>query len=193
MRKILSLLSFFFLTPSFILFSLFYLLFLADFSSGHKATSSLFETKPQSVAFAALPNTENLLQVSVNAEDGRVEAVRNFFLKYNSILSNYASEIVMAADHYNVPYNLLPAIAMQESGGCQIIPINSFNCYGYGIYKGHVTRFGSYEEGIDTVTHALAKHYINKGLVSPEQIMTVWDPVSSGGWSHGVNFFLGQL
>lgn len=192
MRKTLSLISFFILTPSFIFLSLVYLTFLAIYP-GNSSSSSIFETHQPGIAYAALPNSGNFLQTSVNASDGRVEGVRNFFTRYNSILANYAQEIVDAADKYKVPYNLLPAIAMQESQGCKVIPIGSDNCYGYGIYRGYVTRFASYEEGIDTVTHALATHYISQGLTTPEQIMLVWDPASSGTWSQGVEFFLARL
>lgn len=192
MQKTFSLLSFFLVTPCFIFISLFYLLFLAASTHNASLANSLFESHPSGVAYAALPNTQDFLQTTVNASDGRVESVRNFFLKYNSVLSNYAQEIVDAADRYNISYNLLPAIAMQESQGCKVIPDNSYNCYGYGIYKGHVTRFTSYEEGIDTVTKALAKHYVAYGLDTPEKIMQKWNP-GSGSWTQGVNFFLNRL
>ena len=34
---------------------------------------------------------------------------------------------------------------------CRVIPDNSYNCWGWGIYGALVTRFDSYDDAIETV------------------------------------------
>ncbi|HSW47712.1 MAG TPA: hypothetical protein VLG67_01405, partial [Candidatus Saccharimonadales bacterium] len=126
-------------------------------------------------------------------DGGNAEKIRQFLAKYNSPLEPYAVDIVNAADEYGLDHRLIVAIAMQESGLCKTIPEGSNNCWGFGIYTGHVTRFADYKEGIYTVTKALATRYKNKGLVTPEQIMTMYTPNSNGSWAHGVNHFMDKL
>jgi len=192
MRKLFSLLSFFILTPSFIFFSLVYLSFLAS-SQRSIMANSLFSARVTSVAYAALPNTQNVFETSASVSDGRVENIRNFFNNYGSILANYADELVASADTVGIDYRLVAAIGMEESGGCKVIPVDSHNCWGYGIYSGHVTKFNSYQEGIQTVSKALAKYYVANGLNSPQEIMRRWDPANGNKWSQGVNYFLNEL
>ena len=56
---------------------------------------------------------------------------------------------------------------MQESNLCRrLIPENSYNCWGGGIYGTTVTRFDSYDDAIETVGKGLKKTYIDKGLVT---------------------------
>lgn len=125
--------------------------------------------------------------------DSRVQSLQKFFEKHNSPLYPYADKIVAISDQYGFHYALLPAIAMQESGLCRKIPENSFNCWGWGIYGGKVTRFASYDEGIDTVARGLKKNYIDKGFVTPEQIMVKYNPSNHNNWLGGVQFFVNIL
>jgi hypothetical protein len=82
---------------------------------------------------------------------------------------------------------------MQESGACRVIPIDSHNCWGWGIYGGKITRFASYPEAIETVSRGIKKYYIDEGLTTTEQIMSKYNPSSTGSWSFGVNYFLNGL
>jgi hypothetical protein len=123
----------------------------------------------------------------------KAEKVRQFLLRYNSPLEPYAVDVVNAADEYGLDYRLIPAIAMQESTLCKRIPVGSNNCWGFGIYGSTVTRFSDYKEGIYTVTKALATRYKDRGLVTPEQIMTMYTPSSNGSWARSVNHFMNQL
>jgi hypothetical protein len=145
------------------------------------------------VAFAALPVASGTLQTSFVAQDARLTAVKTFLKRYKSELLPYSDEIIASADKYNIDYKLVPAIAMQESGGCKKAPKDSYNCWGFAIYGKKVTKFTNYYEAIDTVSKTLAKQYIAKGLETPEQIMTKYTPGSNGSWAHGVNFFMNQL
>ncbi len=122
--------------------------------------------------------------------DGRKERIREFLATYNSPLEPFAGDIVEAADEYGLDYRLVPSIAMQESGLCKTIPDNSFNCWGFGVYGHTAVHFDGYKDGIYTVTKALATRYKKHGLVTPQQIMTMYTPSSNGSWAFGVNHFM---
>ncbi|NTU46819.1 hypothetical protein HGA88_04285 [Candidatus Roizmanbacteria bacterium] len=126
-------------------------------------------------------------------EDGRAANLKSFFRKYNSPLYDSADFIVQMADKYQFDYRLLPAIAMQESNLCRVIPNNSYNCWGWGIYGSTVTRFDSYTDAIETVSRGLKQNYIDHGLVTATDIMSKYNPSSNGSWAHGVNTFLDAL
>lgn len=131
---------------------------------------------------------EILKQYATN--DIRVANLKYFFRKYNSPLYDNAQTFVTWADTYQFDYRLLPAIAMQESNLCKYIYEGSHNCWGWGIYGGKVTRFDSYDQAIETISRGIKKYYIDKGLTTPEQIMSKYTPPSTGSWAHGVNTFL---
>lgn len=133
-------------------------------------------------------------EAKVNVADGRSANLKSFFRKHNSPLYDKADFVVAMADKYGLDYRLLPAIAMQESNLCRVIPNNSYNCWGWGIYGSTVTRFESYEDAIETVSKGLKKHYIDKGLITATAIMQKYNPSSpNGSWAHGVNTFLQAL
>lgn len=141
-------------------------------------------------SFSSAPLVMGAYEAEVITADGRAANLRAFFRKYNSPLYDISEYIVSTSDKYGLDYRLLPAIAMQESGLCRVIPDNSHNCWGWGIYGSTVTRFDSYEEAIDTVAKGLKKNYIDKGLITASSIMEKYTPSSNGSWAHGVNTFL---
>ena len=126
-------------------------------------------------------------------KDKRIAVLKAFLRQHDSPLYDHAEFIVKISDQNELDYRLLPAIAMQESTACKAIPVNSFNCWGWGIYGNTVTRFSSYEEGIDTVARGLKTNYIDRGLKTPEEIMRKYTPSSNGSWALGVNTFVGVL
>lgn len=125
--------------------------------------------------------------------DNRINNLKRFFRKYNSPLYDEAEFIVQISDQYGFDYRLLPAIAMQESNLCKVIPENSYNCWGWGIYGDQVLRFPSYKDAISAVAKGIKKDYIDKGLHTPESIMSKYTPSSPGTWSRAVNFFMRAL
>ncbi len=178
------------ITPVAFIFVL--ILTLTSYHKNH--ISNMFSlSRNNTVAYAALPTSQNTFSADISEQDGRVEKVRQFLQRYNSPLEPYAQDIVGAAEEYGLDYRLIPAIAMQESSLCLKIPENSYNCWGYGIYGNSIHRFSDYKEGIYTVTKTLATKYKNRGLITPEEIMTMWTPSSNGSWSHSVNYFMEQL
>ena len=184
MRKYIFYSAFFVITPFFFLISLIITLLL------YRANSPTLAQR-ESVAYAALPTTQNIFSGTITQEDGRVVRIYQFLTKYHSPLAPYAQDLVAAADQYGLDFRLLTAIAMQESNVCKKIPVDSYNCWGFGIYGKKVTRFSDYKEGIYTVTKTLANKYKrDKGLVTPEQIVTMYTPSNDGSWAFSVNHFM---
>jgi hypothetical protein len=190
MRKILLILSCITLTPVLFIFTLVVTLFIYRNNYLYKLTAF---NRDRNLAYAALPTTQNIFSADISEEDGRVEHVRQFFARYGSPLEPYAQNIVDTADNYGLDFRLLPAIAMQESNLCHKIPDNSFNCWGFGIYGGKVTRFTSYPEAIETVSKTLSQKYKTRGLVTPDQIVTMWNPSNTNNWAFSVNHFMSEL
>jgi len=152
-----------------------------------------FHNSKQLVVFAALPSLENVVIDKIEEKDANVEIVRQFFTRYNSPLEPFAQDIVDAANAYNIDFRLLPAIAMQESNLCKKAPIDSYNCWGFGIYGKKTTRFENYKEAIYTVTKTLSQQYKNKGLETPEEIMKKYTPSNNGRWAYSIKFFMDRL
>jgi hypothetical protein len=126
-------------------------------------------------------------------QEARIEVLKEFFKRYNSPLLSHAELIVATADKYSLDWKLVPAIAMQESTLCKKIPKNSFNCWGFGIYGGKITRFANYDEAIETVTKTLAREYKEKrGLEEPHEIVTRYTP-GSGTWADKVTLVMNSI
>lgn len=189
MRKIILSTSFFVATPLLIFITIVYYLFLYNQTRHFGA----FSNPTHSAVFAALPSFENFISGKIEEQDAKVELIRQFFVSYNSPLESYAQDIVDAASQYGLDFRLLPAIAMQESNLCKKSPIDSYNCWGFGIYGKKVTRFENYREAIYTVTKTLSKQYKNNGLESPEEIMKKYSPSNNGDWAYSVNYFMNSL
>lgn len=139
------------------------------------------------------PAKQDGYTTEVSIVDGRVANLKSFFRKYNSPLYDYAEKIIEVSDKYQFDYRLLPAIAMQESNLCRVIPDNSHNCWGWGIYGSTVTKFDNYDEAIETVAKGIKKDYIDHGLLTASAIMRKYTPQSKGSWAHGVNTFIRAL
>jgi hypothetical protein len=191
MRKIILSASFFIFAPILLTVSIVYLLFISYDSKYQNSLAS--QNSNRNIAFAALPSAENVLGDSIVSKDARIEIIRQFFSRYKSPLEPFSKNIVEAADKYSLDYRLLPAIAMQESNLCKKIIVNSYNCWGFGIYGGKVTKFEDYAEAIETVTKTLANNYVAGGLNTPEEIMKKYTPSNTGAWANSVNYFMDTL
>lgn len=126
-------------------------------------------------------------------KDIRILVLKEFFKTYNSPLYDHVEALVKQADIWGIDYALLPAIAMQESGGCKTIPPGSYNCWGFGIYGDNVVNFGSFENAVSNVAKTLKEAYIKKGLTNATLVEDRWTPSSGGNWSYSVNFFIGKI
>src|SRR6185437_9436462 len=126
LQKLFTLISFFTITPLFILFSIVFLSYIGY--ENDPSNRSLFSEHPYHVAFSALPSADAMIEVSAQESDGRVSKLQQFFALHGSPLEPYAQNIVDAADQYGLDYEILPAIAGQESGWCKHIISGSNNC-----------------------------------------------------------------
>lgn len=175
------------------------LLVLALYTS--KQSSALQSASPENLSafresyssFNALPTTGLVLGAQIVAADARAALIDNFFRRYNSPMAGLGADIVATADKYRLPFGLLPAIAQCEGNLGKIMPFDSYNPYGFGIYGDRVTKFGSWQEGIEIVSKTLRTDYIDLGLDTPTKIMSKYTPPSKGSWAFCVGKFMEQL
>ena len=139
------------------------------------------------------PLVLDVLESDVKLVDGRSAALKRYLRKIDSPLFDYTDLLIEEADKYGYDYKLLVAIALQESTGCKFAPEGSYNCWGWGIYGDKITRFTSYDEAIRTVSKGIKEHYIDKGHITTEDIMSKYTPSSDGSWAWGVRFFFRKI
>ena len=188
---------FFVVTPITLVVSLFSLTSLANTQSSQKdlVEAPVVVNGPTSGVrvFASLPSEFPSVGGELEPADARPEILRYFLAANESDLEPHANLLVETADKYELDWRLLPAIAQKESGLCRVIPPGGHNCWGWGIHKAGTLGFDSYEEGIETVAKGLKENYIDKGYITPEQIMTKYTPLSKGTWAEGVNYYMSLL
>ena len=144
------------------------------------------------VAGVSTESAETVVEIS----DARAQLVANFLERHNSPMKPYdyhAQKLVEIADRYGIDFRLLPAIAMQESNLCKVIPENSYNCLGFGVHERGTLRFESYEAAFEMAAKTLKKNYIDIGLTTPEQIMRKYTPSSNGSWAESVNQWMAEM
>lgn len=172
--------------------------------SGRETVQSFVQTADASVTdpvynlFAALPKRGEVLGQRVDLGDTRALKLRKFFEFYRSPLVGQEPAFVAAADKYQLPWSLLPAIACKESGCGRVIPVGSFNAFGWAVYSGQNSgaAFGSWEEAVDKVANGLRKNYFDRGYDTVEKIEVLYTPQSAnshGGWRDTVNHFKEEL
>lgn len=133
------------------------------------------------------------VMIQVVPEDARATLIRNYLSSHDSPLTEHSDMIVEVSDKYGLDYRLLPAIAQKESGLCRVIPEGSHNCWGWGIHSKGTLMFDNYTEALETVAKGIRENYIDKGYVTPEQIMKKYAHPDSTTWAEGVNFYMDQL
>lgn len=156
--------------------------------------SSLSQTN--SIVFAKSLDSQNSLSDMAGKnpqKDIRTSVLQKFFRTYKSPLENEAEFLVKTSDAWGLDYKIIPAISMQESGGCKNIPDKSFNCWGLGIYGKNSLSFTSYSEAISKVAKTIRESYYKDGLTNMTLLEDRWNPSSTGQWSFGVNFFISKI
>jgi hypothetical protein len=140
--------------------------------------------------------SNNQLETILESADARAQLVANFLARHNSPLEphdDYGALFVEIADRYDIDFRLLPAIAMQESNLCKVIPENSYNCLGFGVHSRGTLRFESYEANFERAARELKANYIDQGLTTPEEIMRKYTPSSKGSWAASVNQWMAEM
>lgn len=148
----------------------------------------------ENIVFASLPEYKNQVQTSFKTADARPEIIRQYLKKYKSPLVPYSELIVQLSDQYNFDYRWLVAIAQQESNLCKRIPVDSHNCWGWGIYGDKVTRFDSYEHALTAIAPQFKDTFLqDEHLKDPYKVMQTYTPPSDGSWAAGVLQFFKEL
>lgn len=152
---------------------------------------------PVYTLFSKQPPVLGAYTSSINSSDARPALIEQFFAKYKSPLSGYGEEFVQAADKYGLPWELLPAITMQESNGGKKLPKEDcLNPFGWGVHSKSTLCFPTWEESIEKVAAGLKKHYVDQGLNTTNEIMSKYNPTSfkrDGSWGSGVEYFVEEL
>lgn len=152
---------------------------------------------PVYTLFSKVPPILGAFTSSFDSSDARPAIIEQFFAKYKSPLAPYGAKFVEAADKYNLPWELLPAITMQESNGGKKIPKDDcLNPFGWGIHSQGTLCFSTWEAAIDKVAEGLKKYYVDQGLVTTKQIMSKYNPTSynrDGSWGNGVEYFVEEI
>lgn len=165
-------------------------------SSADEENAALVTTKMEAkdlAVYNTVPTTPEQPTGSIIESDARARIVDKFFLKYSSPMTGQGRTVVASADKHRIPFNLLPAIATCEGNAGRTMPTDSYNTYGWGVYGDKVTKFASWEEGIEVVSAGLRTGYYDKGLTTPEAIMTKYAPPSNGSWAVCVNQFMAEM
>jgi hypothetical protein len=144
-------------------------------------------------AFSKESDSGGMLTVHETVIDTRVERLETFLKRYNSPVSEYAHVFIEEADKNNLDWKFVASIAGLESTFCQHIPTGSYNCWGWGIPTGAQSgiAFDTFAHGVATVSQGLRQNYLNRGLLTVEQIGRVY--AASPTWAIRVRFFMDQL
>lgn len=147
------------------------------------------------VSKVGLGGQENQAEVKdiVLADDARLMLIKNYLKKCKSPLEPYAELILELSDTYGFDYRWILAIGQMESNLCKKTPVDSYNCWGYGIHSKGTLRFESYELALKSFAAYLKKEYFDKGYKTPEEMMSKYCPHSNGSWARGINQFFADI
>ncbi len=185
-------LLFFGLTVFVLLGSSFYLL-------SHSETAQILKEKiekPVYTIFNAQPPILGTSDAKILGADGKAAIIQQYLARHHSPLAPYAQKIVDEAESNDLDWRLTTAICMQESNCGKNIPFDSYNAWGWAIHSTYTKHFETWESAIETVTQGLKTDYIDRGLTTPEQIMTRYCPLSiakGGTWAEAVEYFMWEL
>jgi hypothetical protein len=133
--------------------------------------------------------------------DNRVMRVYTFLKSEGSPMAGSASTFVRVADQLGISWQLLPAIANEESGGGRVIPVKangtpSYNPFGFGVTgDGSFITFNSWDGAIETVGKQLVSSY---GITNmkPTLMESSYCPPSYNSdrhWSRAVTQFMNEM
>jgi hypothetical protein len=166
-------------------------------AKGNSLSKFDLSTLPKIQSKEEAKDSAQLVTTVIESEDARDQIIAKFLQRYNSPMQPYdfyGKKIVEIADRYEIDFRLLPAIAMQESNLCKTVnPGAPHNCLGFGIHKSGTLDFDSYEDGFERAGRELKAYYIDKGLVTVEQIESKYTPSSNGSWANSVNQWMAEM
>jgi hypothetical protein len=122
------------------------------------AKAYAFTSSIPSAHFAESPTLVNPQTV---VEDNRAQILRSYLEQYNSPLADHAETFIKEADANNLDWKWVAAISGVESYFGQMIPPNSYNGWGFGVYGSNVRNFASWDDGITVVSTSLRHEYMD--------------------------------
>lgn len=111
------------------------------------------------------------IQTKMDNMDVDMEKVRKieaYLARRGAPLASEARTFVIMADKYDLPYNLMPAISVIESGGGK----HNYRPYNYAGMGGQsrAITFANYEQAIERHAQIIRNGYFNKGARTPEDM-----------------------
>lgn len=147
------------------------------------------KTYASPIAYSSATFTTNTTKVEA---DNRVKLLKKYLATYSSPLENEAETFVVEADKYHIDYKLIPAIAGNESCFGNLVPTNSYNAWGWGVYANRVTYFTSWKEAIHTISKEMRERYMNSwGAKNIEDIGKIY--AADPGWARKVKYFYNDM
>ncbi|MBN2016016.1 hypothetical protein JW766_04245 [Candidatus Dojkabacteria bacterium] len=138
------------------------------------------------------------VQSDVGFVDLRVLTLEDFFNFYGSPLAEHSDDMIEACERYGVEnWQLLPAIAINETNGCQTgKSYEQKNCWGWGGAGKNRWEFHTFEEAIDIITHRMINGYGNRRMNAKDIQGTYCGPncMEYGWkWAKGVNYYVFRI
>lgn len=143
--------------------------------------------------------TEQVLGASVLAGDARALLLSKFLTQHGSPMAEYAGYIVDRAEHYDIDYRLVSAIAMCESNAGKRMPSkDSHNAWGISVETGETSgaKFPNWLYAIDWVSRYLKEKYYARGITSLIDIGAIYAPPSvekGNSWATCVDHFMEEI
>lgn len=156
-------------------------------------TRNILNSQTPFLAYAAIPETTKNISSAITSQDARPVVIDLYLERYDSPMQGFGQLVVDKSEQYGVNPYLFIAIMQQESNLGKSMPDDCNNGWGYGIHSRGTLCFDSWEQGIDVVMKGLKEKFLDKGLQTPEEIMTLYTPNSNGSWAFGVNQFMHNL
>lgn len=153
---------------------------------------NLGKVKGATASYQAVTDNASTIEHNPIIAEARLSKLDNYLSKHKSPLINHADFIINTADEYGLDYRLTTAIAMAESTLCKNEHANTHNCWGYGITGGKITWFQTYEDAITEVSRSLSESYGGRGLHTPHEIVTRYNPGSTT-WADKVAGFMTDI
>lgn len=159
-------------------------------------TAAIFPTTVQASAKTSAPSAIlaglHTQLPTTSVVDNRAQILRAYLESYNSPIAPHAATFVQEADKHDLDWKLVPAITGLESYFGQMIPPNSNNGWGYGVYGNNVRYFASWDEGIEVVTEALKEEYmVKRGARNVYEIGSTY--AADPNWANKVTRFMNEI
>lgn len=141
---------------------------------------------------------ENKIRTDVGFIDLRVLTLEDFFNHYGSPLADSSDEFIEATERYDVVnWQLLPAIAMAETIGCQTgFSYEQRNCWGWGGSEPNRWEFRSFAEAIDLITYRMIRGYGNNNMNAKDIQSTYCGRTCmqwGWRWAQGVDYYARKI